>query len=295
MAHCVNSRARRGLRSLGLMLVPLLLRALLREVGCGVGAVSGAAVATAGGAARRARARAATLRLVEPLDTQGFGSGQAGALPGLAQRVAAWQAAPHGLRLERAAQWAAQIEARDELDVSRDELVRLVLLEFRAQGALGSEVVSHVSAALKALHRLRLLSACTSISRERDVRVELTTQAVDPASQEGPYIFVYRLRISNNAPGPCKVQLVGRHWIFSNAAGQEEAVVQRFADGVVGQKPILCSPAAATDASQPLAFQYMSGTQLSTRTGEVRGSFLFEDLGTGDLFEVPITPTPLRS
>jgi ApaG protein len=85
--------------------------------------------------------------------------------------------------------------------------------------------------------------------------------------------FAYKVTITNTGEVPA--QLISRHWIISNAAGQTEEVMGL---GVVGHQPLL-KPGEA--------FQYTSGCRLRTPSGSMHGSYFFvaED---GERFEVEI-------
>lgn len=93
------------------------------------------------------------------------------------------------------------------------------------------------------------------------------------APSQGLYSFSYTITITNTGEVPS--QLISRHWVISNAAGEREEVKGL---GVVGQQPLL-KPGEA--------FQYTSGCRLRTPTGAMQGSFfcVAED---GERFEVPV-------
>ena len=87
------------------------------------------------------------------------------------------------------------------------------------------------------------------------------------------YAFAYTVTIVNSGDVPA--QLIGRHWIITDATGRTEEVRGL---GVVGHQPLL----------QPgEQFQYTSGCHLRTATGTMHGSFfcVAED---GERFEVDI-------
>jgi len=97
--------------------------------------------------------------------------------------------------------------------------------------------------------------------------------------EEDRYVFAYTIRITNN--GSATAQLVSRHWIITDAAGQTEEVK---GEGVVGEQPVL-----RTGES----FQYTSGCPLKTSTGVMRGTYqmVTED---GDHFDAEIAPFALH-
>lgn len=93
------------------------------------------------------------------------------------------------------------------------------------------------------------------------------------APSQGVYSFAYTITITNSGEVPS--QLISRHWIITNAAGEEEEVKGL---GVVGQQPLI-KPGEA--------FQYTSGCRLRTSSGSMHGSYfcVAED---GARFEVEI-------
>ena len=93
------------------------------------------------------------------------------------------------------------------------------------------------------------------------------------APEQGLYSFAYTITITNSGEVPA--QLISRHWIITDAAGEVEEVKGL---GVVGHQPVL-KPGEA--------FEYTSGCRLRTPTGTMRGSYfcVAED---GERFEVDI-------
>ncbi len=95
------------------------------------------------------------------------------------------------------------------------------------------------------------------------------------APSQGIYSFAYTITITNTGEVPA--QLISRHWVIGNSAGETEEVKGL---GVVGQQPLL-KPGEA--------FQYTSGCRLRTASGNMEGHYFFvaED---GERFEVQIPP-----
>lgn len=95
------------------------------------------------------------------------------------------------------------------------------------------------------------------------------------APEDGLFAFAYTITITNT--GEVAAQLIARHWIIDDANGRTDEVKGL---GVVGNQPLL-RPGES--------FQYTSGTQLRTATGQMRGSFFCvgED---GERFECDIAP-----
>ena len=87
------------------------------------------------------------------------------------------------------------------------------------------------------------------------------------------YVFSYTITLSNN--GNSTVQLLGRHWIITDANNQVQEV---RGQGVVGEQPVL---------KPGQSFGYTSGTVISTPVGTMTGSYqmVAED---GTKFEAPI-------
>ena len=105
------------------------------------------------------------------------------------------------------------------------------------------------------------------------VEVEPRFLPEQSAPSQGLYSFSYTITITNTGEVPS--QLISRHWVISNAAGEREEVKGL---GVVGQQPLL-KPGEA--------FQYTSGCRLRTPTGTMQGSYfcVAED---GERFEVQV-------
>ena len=107
------------------------------------------------------------------------------------------------------------------------------------------------------------------------VEVEPRFLPEQSAPAQDIYSFVYTITITNTGEVPA--QLISRHWLIGNAAGEIEEVKGL---GVVGQQPLL-KPGEA--------FQYSSGCRLRTATGTMEGSYfcVAED---GERFDVRVPP-----
>lgn len=90
---------------------------------------------------------------------------------------------------------------------------------------------------------------------------------------EDRYVFAYTITIRNLGSVPAR--LISRHWIITDANGDEREV---RGEGVVGEQPRLLP---GDD------FRYTSGAVLETPVGSMRGSYrmLADD---GISFEAPI-------
>lgn len=87
------------------------------------------------------------------------------------------------------------------------------------------------------------------------------------------YAFAYTVTIQNT--GGVTGQLIGRHWIITDAIGSVDEVRGL---GVIGHQPLL-KPGES--------FEYTSGTRLATPHGTMRGTY-FCMTEEAQLFEVPI-------
>src|SRR5438045_4517855 len=110
-----------------------------------------------------------------------------------------------------------------------------------------------------------------------EFRVEVQPEFLpdQSAPEEGLFTFAYTITITNT--GEATAQLISRHWLITDAAGQTEEVKGL---GVVGHQPLL-KPGEA--------FQYTSGCRLRTPTGTMHGSYFFvaEDAERFDV-EIPV-------
>lgn len=98
----------------------------------------------------------------------------------------------------------------------------------------------------------------------------------NPAQQE--YAFSYTVTIVNS--GDVAAQLIGRHWVITDATGHIEEVRGL---GVVGHQPML-KPGEK--------FEYTSWTRLNTPHGLMQGTF-FCMTDEAHPFDAPIEPFSL--
>lgn len=119
-----------------------------------------------------------------------------------------------------------------------------------------------------------------SISVTNGIKVEVESRFVPERSsaQEQQYFFAYRVRISNEGDGTA--QLMSRHWIITNADGEEQEV---RGPGVVGEQPVL-KPGDT--------FEYTSFCPLTTAVGTMHGSYTMVT-PDGATFEAAIAPFTL--
>ena len=115
-------------------------------------------------------------------------------------------------------------------------------------------------------------------------RYEVTVEPVvrfladqsDPAKDQ--FVFTYTITITNT--GDIAAQLLGRHWIITDA---DHKVQEVRGLGVVGQQPLL----------QPgESFEYTSGASIPTSVGTMQGSYQML-AADGKTFDAPIPPFTL--
>ena len=116
---------------------------------------------------------------------------------------------------------------------------------------------------------MRLLNTLPMPSKPYDISVKTRTLYIadqsDPANDR--YVFAYTITITNT--GNAAAQLVGRHWIITDAADKVQEVRGK---GVVGEQPHL-RPGES--------FEYTSGSAIATPVGTMRGSYqMVADDGT---------------
>lgn len=116
----------------------------------------------------------------------------------------------------------------------------------------------------------------------RDIVVTVQPTYLDEESDpsDNRYVWAYQVQIVNR--GEVAVQLLRRHWIITDAMGRVQEVKGA---GVVGEQPVL-RPGEA--------FEYTSGTPLTTSSGIMRGSYEME-AETGEVFHVAIPAFSLDS
>ena len=112
------------------------------------------------------------------------------------------------------------------------------------------------------------------------IRVQVTTKYLADRSspREHEYWFAYFIRISN--VGTETAQLVSRHWVITNADGEEEQV---RGEGVVGDKPVI-EPGGV--------YNYNSFCHLKTSVGTMHGEYTMVT-PAGEIFEANIAPFTL--
>jgi uncharacterized protein affecting Mg2+/Co2+ transport len=209
----------------------------------------------------------------------------------------------------------------DTLPLDRAALSRLIKANFRRHAAAGAggaasskelenggAALDQGFAALRALSAMLRLERCSSVSEADGVRVEATSQYLGaerlPGGGSGSsggggsssgsdggggvrYAFSYRIRVTNLRAST--VQVLGRAWEIVDSSGALAGHIPLSpANAIVGQQPVL-PPGGA--------FEYISGTALSTPSGRMRGRLAVAELKGlrpwqpgGAWFPVPVAP-----
>ena len=105
------------------------------------------------------------------------------------------------------------------------------------------------------------------------VSVKVAYLAEQSQPEQSVWAFAYTVTIANS--GDITAQLVGRHWVITDARGQTEEVRGL---AVVGHQPLL-KPGES--------FEYTSWTRIATPQGSMRGTF-FCMTEEAKPFEAPI-------
>jgi ApaG protein len=114
----------------------------------------------------------------------------------------------------------------------------------------------------------------TQVTDGVKVSVETAFQPEYSSPAQFHFVFTYRIKIENNSL--YTVQLHRRHWKIYDANG---AIREVEGEGVVGQQPIL-EPGES--------HEYISGCNLKTEIGKMKGTYLMEKIVDGKKFKVQI-------
>ena len=114
----------------------------------------------------------------------------------------------------------------------------------------------------------------TEITAGVKVSVETEYQPAYSSPSQYHYVFTYRVTIENQSDST--IQLLRRNWEIYDAALSMRDVE---GEGVVGQQPIL-------EPGQ--THQYVSGCNLKSGLGKMKGKFIMEKLVDGQRFNVAI-------
>ena len=117
----------------------------------------------------------------------------------------------------------------------------------------------------------------------RGIKVSVRSFFLEDQSQpdDRQYLWAYRIRIENH--GGETIRLLRRSWHITDAAGHVDHVQ---GEGVVGEQPQL-GPGEA--------FEYTSGTPLSTPSGFMCGAYHMVATASGERFDVAIPAFSLDS
>ena len=114
----------------------------------------------------------------------------------------------------------------------------------------------------------------------RGVTVRVRAAFLEDQSEDGTWVWAYEVRIENQ--GTEAVQLLRRTWRITDARGRVQVVEGA---GVVGETPML-EPGEA--------FEYTSGTPLSTPSGFMTGAYHMV-AASGEVFDAAIPAFSLDS
>ena len=114
----------------------------------------------------------------------------------------------------------------------------------------------------------------TEITEGVKVSVETEYQPEYSSPSQYHYVFTYRITIENKSENT--IQLLRRHWFIHDANTMLREVE---GEGVVGQQPVM-------EPGQ--THQYVSGCNLKSGIGKMRGTYLMERVVDGKTFEVII-------
>ncbi len=116
--------------------------------------------------------------------------------------------------------------------------------------------------------------------QKNNIRVDVDTQFIDGQSDPDSRRFVFTYTVTIHNEGSVPAQLLGRHWIITDANGKEREV---RGPGVVGEKPNILPGQG---------FQYSSGAVLETPVGTMHGSYQMVS-SEGVAFDAAIEPFSL--
>lgn len=114
----------------------------------------------------------------------------------------------------------------------------------------------------------------TEITEGVKISVETEYQPEYSSPSQYHYVFTYRITIENCSENT--LQLLRRHWYIHDANTMLREVE---GEGVVGQQPVL-------EPGQ--SHKYVSGCNLKSGIGKMRGTYLMERIVDGKTFNVVI-------
>ncbi|NQZ78742.1 MAG: Co2+/Mg2+ efflux protein ApaG [Ekhidna sp.] len=114
----------------------------------------------------------------------------------------------------------------------------------------------------------------TGVTKGIKVSVETNYQPEHSQPAHQHFVFTYRITIENNSTST--VQLKARHWDIFDAG---HPINEVDGEGVVGKQPVL-EPGEI--------HQYVSGCNLKSGIGKMKGYYTMERIVDGKLFNVEI-------
>jgi ApaG protein len=114
----------------------------------------------------------------------------------------------------------------------------------------------------------------TEITEGVKISVETEYQPEYSSPSQYHYVFTYRITIENGSENT--LQLLRRHWYIHDA---NTILREVEGEGVVGQQPVL-------EPGQ--SHKYVSGCNLKSGIGKMRGTYLMERIVDGKTFNVVI-------
>jgi len=109
-----------------------------------------------------------------------------------------------------------------------------------------------------------VLESASHNTHAMDVGVSTRYIEGQSAPDEQRYVFAYTITLTNQSKSP--TQLIGRHWVITDANDEVQEVK---GVGVVGQQPVL-KPGES--------YTYTSGVVIATDTGTMTGSYQMRPL-----------------
>jgi len=114
----------------------------------------------------------------------------------------------------------------------------------------------------------------SAITEGVKVSVRATYQSGYSSPSQSHFVFLYEVTIENNSE--YTLQLLRRHWYIYDSIGEIREVE---GEGVIGKQPVI---------EPGMSHKYMSGCNLKTNIGKMRGTYLMERQIDGKVFEVEI-------
>jgi ApaG protein len=114
----------------------------------------------------------------------------------------------------------------------------------------------------------------TAITNDVKITVEVEFQQRQPNGSIEENIFAYRITIENNSD--YTIKLLRRHWFIKDSGFPQREVE---GEGVVGLQPVL-EPGAS--------HRYISGCNIKSDFGQMKGYYLMERMVDGKDFKVTI-------